>query len=183
MTIENTIERVDIDSLSPDRHNARLHDEGNLAAIRSSLSRFGQQKPIVVDQQGVILAGNGTWRAARSLGWRQILIARTTLDRHEAAAFALADNRTAELARWDHNQLARTLDELSATRDERLQQATGFDEHRIEQILDQAGLRDPLQPPLPEVYQLVIDCSNEAEQAALFETLAAMNVRARVVSI
>ena len=48
-----------IADLSPDPANARHHDEISIDAIAASLRRFGQQKPIVVDPKGVVIAGNG----------------------------------------------------------------------------------------------------------------------------
>ena len=94
-------ERVPIDSVSLDPANVRRHGERNLATIKASLSRFGQQKPIVVDGDGIVRAGNGTWTAAKALGWKEITVVRTTLKGAEATAYAIADNRTGELAEWD----------------------------------------------------------------------------------
>jgi ParB-like chromosome segregation protein Spo0J len=89
--------------LSLDPSNVRKHSRRNLDAIKASLRKFGQQKPIVVDAKGIVLAGNGTLTAAYELGWTEIQIVRTELAGVEATAFAIADNRTAELAEWDDN--------------------------------------------------------------------------------
>lgn len=113
---ELRIETVNINSLTPDPANARKHDGKNLKAIASSLEKFGQRKPIVVTPDSIVVAGNGTLEAAKSLGWTEIAIARTpvgwTWD--QIKAFALADNRTAELAEWDDKVLADQLLELDA---------------------------------------------------------------------
>src|SRR5260370_37717105 len=106
-----TIESVSIDAIHPHPPNARRHPQRNLDAIASSLSRFGQQKPIVVDAKGVVRAGNGTLAAAKALGWTHINIVRSELIGVEATAFAIADNRTAELAEWDAELLAAALAE------------------------------------------------------------------------
>lgn len=100
--------------LSLDPENARKHSQKNLDAIKASLTKFGQRKPIVINNKGVILAGNGTVEAAKDLGWDQIDVAIVPADWDEATAraFALADNRTAELAEWDENVLAKQLLEL-----------------------------------------------------------------------
>ena len=58
---------VPISSLTLDPTNARKHSDLNLRAIASSLQRFGQRKPIVV-QGNIVLAGNGTLEAAKSIG-------------------------------------------------------------------------------------------------------------------
>lgn len=103
-----------ISELTLDPNNARTHSQKNLDAIKASLLKFGQRKPIVINAKGVILAGNGTVEAAKALGWDYIEVAATPADWDEATAraYALADNRTAELAEWDENVLAKQLLEL-----------------------------------------------------------------------
>jgi DNA modification methylase len=103
-----------ISDLILDPRNARLHSQKNLDAIKKSLTQFGQRKPIVVTHDGVVLAGNGTMEAAKSLGWDHIDVTTTPADWdiNTARAYALADNRTAELAEWDENVLAKQLLEL-----------------------------------------------------------------------
>jgi hypothetical protein len=97
-----------------DPENARKHSQKNLDAIKASLTQFGQRKPIVINSKGVILAGNGTVEAARTLGWDHIDVAVVPSDWDEATAraYALADNRTAVIAAWDDNVLAKQLLEL-----------------------------------------------------------------------
>ena len=125
---------VPLADLHADPRNARAHDERNLRAIRTSYERFGQQRPIVVDAAGQVVAGNGQLEVARGLGWTHIAAIRTDLIGPEALAFALADNRTAELATWDGETLATLVRELQAE-DGALLAATGFDETDINAIL------------------------------------------------
>jgi hypothetical protein len=110
------IESVLISSLSFDTTNARRHDAKNLASIEGSLRLFGQRKPIVVTGANVVVAGNGTLEAAKSLGWSEISVVRIPNDwtAEQVKAYALADNRTAELAEWDAKVLADQLIELDA---------------------------------------------------------------------
>jgi site-specific DNA-methyltransferase (adenine-specific) len=110
------IETIKISSLTPDPTNARRHDSRNLDSIKGSLKLFGQRKPIVVTGANVIVAGNGTVEAAKDLGWSEILTVRTPIDwtPEQVKAYALADNRTAELAEWDAKILADQLVELDA---------------------------------------------------------------------
>ena len=133
------ITEVPLDSLHLDPANVRSHGPRNLEAIQSSLARFGQQKPIVVDQAGVIRAGNGTYEAARALGWDSIGVVVTDLDGMEAAAFAIADNRTAELAEWDTAALATLLTELRA---EDALSGVGFDDSEIDELLAQLAAEE-----------------------------------------
>jgi ParB-like chromosome segregation protein Spo0J len=111
------IETLPIKDLTPDPNNARQHDEKNLKAIQGSLKQFGQRKPIVITEAGVIVAGNGTVEAAKRLGWLEIQAVRVPGDwtAEQTKAFALADNRTAELAAWSPEVLAAQLVELEAS--------------------------------------------------------------------
>jgi DNA modification methylase len=108
------LETVAIASLVSDPNNARKHDEKNLEAIVGSLQTFGQRKPIVVSSDNVVVAGNGTIEAAKRLGWDKIEIVRVPADwsADQIKAFALADNRTAELAAWNGEVLTAQLREL-----------------------------------------------------------------------
>lgn len=103
---------IALSDLSLDPSNVRKHSRRNLDAIKASLRKFGQQKPIVVDAKGIVLAGNGTLTAAQELGWTEIQIVRTELAGVEATAFAIADNRTAELAEWEEDKLHAVLRSL-----------------------------------------------------------------------
>ena len=106
------IQTIPLTDLSLDPSNVRKHSRRNLDAIKASLRKFGQQKPIVVDAKGIVLAGNGTLTAAQELGWTEIQIVRTELAGVEATAFAIADNRTAELAEWEEDKLNAVLKSL-----------------------------------------------------------------------
>lgn len=125
------VERVSVDELRLDPRNARLHPERNLTAIRASLERFGQQKPIVVKKDGTVVAGNGTLEVARQLGWTHVDVVRTELDGAAAAAFAVADNRTGELSEWDVNALIETLKGAAEGGDA----VPGFTQHDVEMLL------------------------------------------------
>jgi site-specific DNA-methyltransferase (adenine-specific) len=103
---------IEISRLAQDPNNARRHSEKNLKAIKGSLAKFGQQKPIVIDSKHVVIAGNGTLEAAKELGWTHINVVVTELDELGKMAFALADNKTSELAEWDDDTLRYQLDWL-----------------------------------------------------------------------
>ena len=128
------IKKISIEKLSNDPANARKHDDRNIDAIVGSLRRFGQQKPIVVDVSGVVRAGNGTLEAARRLGWKDIDCVETQLKGSDAIAYAIADNRTAELADWDDDVLAAQLNGLLAD-DPDLLNAAGFSEEDLAGLL------------------------------------------------
>jgi hypothetical protein len=126
-------EWVPVDSLHLDPANVRRHPERNLDAIKASLARFGQQKPIVVDADGIVRAGNGTLEAVRALGWPRVGIVRTHLRGAEATAYAIADNRTSDLAEWDEVGLA---EQLQSLRSEEFDLgAVGYTEGEVDELI------------------------------------------------
>ncbi len=146
---EMKYETATIASLMLDPANVRTHDSKNLEAIKASLARFGQQKPIVVDGKGIIVAGNGTMMAAKMLNWSSVEIVRTNLEGAEAIAYAIADNRTAELAGWDEAALAQQLAALQID-DEELANIAGFTDAEIEaMILDGKEIEEDEVPEPP----------------------------------
>jgi|688.fasta_scaffold430893_1 DNA modification methylase len=145
------IETVGIETLSPDPANVRKHGQRNMDAIKASLRRFGQQKPIVVDAKGIVLAGNGTLAAARELGWRDIQIVRTELTGSQATAFGIADNRSAELAEWDE-KLADVLASLKAE-DFPLEEI-GFDLDELEALKPEVKSDADAEPQIDKAEEL-----------------------------
>lgn len=107
---------VPIDSLVPDPDNARVHDDRNMEAIVESLRRFGQKTAIVVrSTDRKVAAGNGRLEAAKRLGWKFIAASLSEMTDAEFTAYALADNRTAELAKWNEEVVSRLEEFLAAT--------------------------------------------------------------------
>ena len=140
-----------IDSLRADPANARRHGRRNVDAIAASLQRFGQQKLVVVDADGVVVAGNATLEAAKRLGWETIDVVVTGLSKVEAAAYAIADNRTAELGEWDDEALMRQLRAIEAEDPAMLYDA-GWTLDELQRMGDAAlreGLTDPDSIPEP----------------------------------
>jgi ParB family chromosome partitioning protein len=125
------IEEQDIKQLIQDPANCRTHDEKNIKAIKASLETFGQQKPIVIDKENKVIAGNGTLQAAQELGWKKIKAVVSQLLGKEQIAYAIADNRTAELADWDKTVLVESLSDL----EDALQAACGFNKNEMKKLV------------------------------------------------
>ena len=147
---------VPIDSVELHPRNPR---RGDVAAVAASLARFGQVKPIVVQQSnGYVIAGNHVLRAALSLGWTEIAANVEDLDDADAMALMLADNRTADLGGYDDTLLAAILAEQQA---EDNLAATGYDADDVAALLAQAGVieeRDlDAAPDLPAEADLYVE--------------------------
>lgn len=104
--------------LTPDPRNARRHNTDNIVQVMTSYQKHGQLKPVVVQRVAddgtlmVVRAGNGQCEAARKLGWTHVACTVVDMRDAEAIAFAIRDNRTAELAEWDGGVLADVLRDL-----------------------------------------------------------------------
>lgn len=107
-----------INDLKADSKNARKRTNQSATLIQESLQRYGAARSIVIDENDVVLAGNGTLEGAKSAGITKvrvieatgdelIAVRRTDLSDSEKVGLALADNRTAELSAWDNEMLHR----------------------------------------------------------------------------
>mgnify|MGYP003645313130 FL=1 len=111
--MNHTTTTVKLADLTLDPDNARRHPTRNMDAVKASLDRFGQRQVIVVQQEGMVVrAGNARVQAARSLGWTDMTAIVIDESDTDAMAYALADNRTSELAEWDLINLSSTLDAI-----------------------------------------------------------------------
>jgi DNA modification methylase len=132
------IEKLDVLDGNPRR--------GDVDAIARSLGAFGQRKPVVARRDGTVIAGNHTLLAARSLGWDQLAVVWVDDDDTTAHAFALADNRTAELGDYDEAALLAMVAEVHDA-DADLLTAAGWSGDDLEALL---GRLDTA-PPAPDV--------------------------------
>jgi hypothetical protein len=122
--------RVPIDSIAPFPTNPR---EGDVGAIAESLRRFGQQKPIVVQESTrYIVAGNHLWRAAKALGWGEIAANVVEMDDRTAEAYLIADNRTSELGSYNEEALGDLLRKIAQEGNLR---GTGYDGDDVDEFL------------------------------------------------
>ena len=119
------VELLAVASLLPNPRNARTHSDRQLRQIAASIEKFGWLVPVVVDEDLMIAAGHGRWQAAQLLGLDTVPVIRARfLTKADRRAFALAENRIAELSGWDDRLLA---EELNALFDEGYNlEITGF---------------------------------------------------------
>ena len=128
-----------VDDLRPYERNARKHSKRQLETLKAAIKRFGFNVPIGVWQDGMILAGHGRWEAAKSLGMETVSgvdLSDMTLD--EARAYCLADNRIADMARWDDDLLKAELADLHG--DEVRLDEIGFTENELAKLVDDFDL-------------------------------------------
>jgi hypothetical protein len=131
------LETVDINSILPDPKNARIHPDKQLAELAESLQRFGQQKPIVVNKDNIIIDGNGQYMAAKDiLGWTKINIVRSELEDMEATAYAIAANQLGLNSEWDVAMLSDQIKELNEWNPTQNWDSIGFDAEVIAPLVN-----------------------------------------------
>ena len=182
---------VRVDDLVYDPKNARKHNDRNLAAIRASLKRFGFRQPLVVQEQGMIVrAGNGRLQVARELGWASVPCLIVDESEAESTAFALADNRTGDLAEWDSSNLADILEEIHEGGGSI--EELGWADHEFTPLIDEPGaqaadfleLGTPVQEPKkpkPKTKTLEIKFSRK-QWEALTDILGSAPTTAKVLA-
>src|ERR1700758_3523972 len=105
---------IAVDKLAPNDRNARTHSRKQIRQIADSIAAFGFVVPILIDDDGVIIAGHGRYAAAILLDLKEVPAIKVTgLSEAKRRALALADNRIAESAGWDREILAMELPELA----------------------------------------------------------------------
>jgi ParB-like chromosome segregation protein Spo0J len=128
------IEQWPIARLVPYARNARIHAEDQVVKIAASLVEYGWTAPVLVADDGEIVAGHGRLLAAKHLGLDAVPVIRLShLSPEQARAYRIADNRLSELSDWDDELLAAELHALNA---EGFDLAlTGFEGEDLERLL------------------------------------------------
>lgn len=106
-----------VEELIPYERNPRKNDEA-VKYVKASIEQFGFKVPIVIDANGVIVAGHTRLKAAKKLGMKEVpCIVADDLTPEQVKAFRLADNKTAEIAEWNVELLNTELLDLEANFD------------------------------------------------------------------
>lgn len=144
------IEIRPIDKLVPYARNPRSHSEEQISQIAASIREFGWTNPVIIDDNGMILAGHGRVLAAERLGMTQVPVIEVRhLTEEQKRAYVLADNKIAENSFWDSLLLTTEISELADIGLDLF--SAGFDDEEIKRILGtQPTLREENQELRPK---------------------------------
>lgn len=151
------IEQLDVNSIFPYDRNSRTHSDQQIKQIEASITEFGFTNPILIDADGVIIAGHGRLVAAKNLGIRMAPCIRLGyLTEEQKRAYVIADNKLAENAGWNIDLLRLEVADLSAAGYSL--DLLGFDSKDIDQMLKHVdgtvGLTD--EDDVPEIEDEII---------------------------
>ena len=144
------IRYVPISEILPYPNNPRHVPAGAVQQVAASISEYGWQQPIVLDTEGVIIAGHTRYAAAQSLELETIpCYVAEHLTPQQAAAYRLADNRTGEITGWDLSLLTAEIDALAEAAIDTDLSIPGFDTRELAAMFELAKPAAPAAPPQP----------------------------------
>lgn len=128
----------DIDELIPYARNARTHSSEQIQQLAGSIKEFGFINPVIISNDGGILAGHGRVLAAKKLGFKELpCIVESHLTEAQKRAYILADNRLALNAGWDEEMLAIELKDLKEMKFDL--EFTGFEKDELDKYINWNG--------------------------------------------
>lgn len=136
-SIADRVEMIPVIDLKPFGRKSRVHSEQQLSLIMGSFTAFGLMNPLIIDEAGKVLAGNGRCEAAKRLGIAMLPAVRVNyLSADEKRAYVIADNRIAEKAGWDTAALAEEFEYLSTVEFDFELDTLGFSITEIDLLID-----------------------------------------------
>jgi ParB-like chromosome segregation protein Spo0J len=134
--MKHEIEYVSTEELIPYARNSRTHSDEQVAQICASIKEFGFTNPVLIDADGIIIAGHGRTIAAQRLKIKDVPCLRLShLTEAQKKAYVIADNKLALNAGWDDEMLAVELGDLNELNFDL--NLTGFSDEEISIRLDQ----------------------------------------------
>lgn len=126
------IEKRKLSEIKPNENNVRTHTSIQIQEFKKSITKFDVIRPIVVDENGVILAGHGLYEALKQLGYEEAdVLVKSGLSEKDKKKLLLADNKIYSLGHDDYNTLDRILKELGQDSDFEI---PGYDPDILEEL-------------------------------------------------
>ena len=126
-----------INEIKPYDKNPRIISADATSAVAASIEEFGFLNPIVIDQDGVILAGHNRYKAAKQIGLKTVPTLQTTISELKARGYRIASNRTGEISQWDRDLLDKELADIMTECND-LIDSMGISEWEIKRVQAQA---------------------------------------------
>lgn len=170
--------------LIPYVRNSRTHSDAQVAQIAASIKEFGWTNPILIDGKNGIIAGHGRLLAARKLGMNDVpVIELSEMTDVQKRAYIIADNKLALNAGWDDELLKLEINELSELNFDLT--LVGFDEIELAKLFyEPEDKEDELkEQSYNEVFNIIVECKDEAEQEKIFNRLDSEGYKCRVQSL
>jgi ParB-like chromosome segregation protein Spo0J len=172
-----------IDAITPYARNARTHSPEQVAQIAASIREWGWTNPVLITEDGTIIAGHGRVLAARQLGIAEIpcIVARGWSEA-QMRAYVLADNQLALNAGWNEEMVALELADIAAAGFDL--GLIGFDAAALEDFGLGRGEDDEKPSETTDIggdrFLVLVECADEPGQQALFEELTQRGLACKI---
>ena len=173
------IEFMHVDELLPYENNPRKNEQA-IPYLKKSIEKFGFQVPLVISKDNVIASGHTRLLAAKELGIEKVpCVIADDLSDEQIKAFRLVDNKVHEFSKWDDELLDEELMDLLSDFD---MSEFGFKdlEAKLESTTDDINTESNFN--YKEQYGVIVMCSDEQEQQAIYERLIEDGYECKVVA-
>jgi len=135
------LEEIDINLIKPYKNNPREIPIESVKKVADSIKEFGNNQPIVVDNENIIVVGHTRWKALKQLGRSKAYIVKKSFTENEAMAYRIMDNRSGEGSKWEKELLK---NEINILRDKDFNlDLTGLTFDEIEKFTDTSPIFEP----------------------------------------
>ena len=178
------VEYVLVDDLKFYERNTRTHSDDQVAQLSKSIKEFGFTNPVLIDEDGVLIAGHGRTTAAKLLGLKEIPAIRLSgLSEAQRKALRIADNKLALEAGWDEELLVIELQELEDIGFD--VSLTGFNFEELEALIsgedDQdSQLAEDSEPEKQKEFLVRVVCKNKSHQQKVYDELQGLGFECKV---
>jgi ParB-like nuclease domain len=180
------VERRSVASLVPYARNPRTHSPEQVDQIAASIREWGWTVPVLVDEQGGLIAGHGRVMAAKLLGLEEIpVMVAAGWTEAQKRAYVIADNKLTLNGGWDDELLKVELGDLKALDFDLA--LMGFSLEEIGALSDapplgEGGIETPGPGSYKEQFGVIVVCSSETDQAEIYERLKGEGLTVKVVT-
>jgi ParB/Sulfiredoxin domain len=180
------VERRSVASLVPYARNPRTHSPEQVDQIAASIREWGWTVPVLVDEQGGLIAGHGRVMAAKLLGLEEIpVMVAAGWTEAQKRAYVIADNKLTLNGGWDDELLKVELGDLKALDFDLA--LMGFSLEEIGALSDapapgEGGIETPGAGSYKEQFGVIVVCSSETDQAEIYERLKGEGLTVKVVT-
>jgi ParB-like chromosome segregation protein Spo0J len=175
------IEEIDISLIKPYKNNPREISKEAVNKVKKSIKEFGNNQPIVVDQNNIIVVGHTRYKALKALNKTKVFVIKRDFEKGKAMAYRIMDNRSGEESKWEDKLL---VEELEILKDKDFDlDLTGFDKLELDKYLsDKAVLEDSSEINIPNKCEVIIECESEEKQQELYNELSERGLTCRVLN-
>ena len=169
-----------VEDLIPYANNSRTHSEEQINQVASSIKEFNFTNPVLTDEQGGIIAGHGRVMAAKKLGMESVpCIVMSGLTKAQKKAYVIADNQLALNSGWDMDTLKLEMESLKEMEFDI--DLLGFDDDLFQEDFYEES--EPKEQEYAESFSVIIECSGEGEQEALYNKLTKEGYKCQIQSL